>query len=170
MADEGALPVTVAQLAQARLFQNLPPAALESLGSHCTCLDHGPGEAIVGPSDDTPPCVFLILKGQVEILQDDGPAGLVRVGQTSQGGLVGEFTAIDGVRGGCTVRAVSVTRCISIPRSVFRNLIEQHPIVALRLLHDMVSVIRRLNNRVASLQGAHAEFERIRRDLFRYMV
>ena len=72
--------------------------------------------------------------------------------------------------GGATWCAVEATQVVAIPQVVFRAVVEQHPPVALNLLRDMIGIIRRLNDRIASLTGTHAEFERIRQDLFRFVV
>jgi CRP-like cAMP-binding protein len=160
----------VAGLSEADLFQDLPPAVLEDLSGSCTPIERHAGDVILKPLDGTPPAVLLVVDGELEILQEDEVAGQIRLGQIRQGGLVGEFGAIDGVRGRCTVRATSAVRLISIPHGVFRQMVAQHPVVATRLLHDMISLIRRLNGGIASLQSAHVELERIRLDLIRYVV
>ena len=57
-----------------------------------------------------------------------------------------------------------------LPRDAFLELLEAHPGLAVALLRDMIGVIRRLNARVASLKGAHGEFDRIQRELLRFVI
>jgi CRP-like cAMP-binding protein len=162
--------VVVNQLAQVGPFRDLPLAALEDLSRQCSSAHYQAGEILYDSAEKVPPCVFLIVEGRVEVLQGQTKTSLVPVGRAGAGQLVGEFTALDGVRGHNLVRAIEATQSVTIPQDVFRGLIEQHPPVALNLLRDMIGIIRKLNDRIASFTGTHAEFERIRQDLFRFVA
>jgi CRP-like cAMP-binding protein len=127
-------------------------------------------EVLYDSAEKLPPCVFLIIDGKVEILQGSGRSMPVPVGQAGPGQLVGEFTAIDGIRGRNVVRAMEPVQVLTIPENIFRSLVEQHPPLALNLLREMIGIIRTLNDRVARIADTHSEFERIRKDLFRFVV
>ncbi len=162
--------MVVNQLAQIGPFRDLPSAALAGLCQQCSSAHHLAGEIIYNSAHKVPPCVFLIVEGRVEILQGQGKAAPVRVGHAGAGQLVGEFTALDGVQGHNLVRALEATQVVTIPQDVFRAVVTQHPPVALNLLRDMIGIIRKMNDRLALLAGTHVEVERIRRDLFRFVV
>jgi CRP/FNR family cyclic AMP-dependent transcriptional regulator len=160
----------VEQLRRLDLFAALPAQVLGDLAGECAETTRPPGAVLDKGEVGDPPCVFLIVEGMVEVLSGDDPANLVRVGRIEAGGLVGEFSAIDGRHGSCIVRTISSTTLIEIPPRVFRDLVERHPQVAVHLLRDMIKVIRSMNDRLASLKGAHSEFDRIRGELFRFVT
>jgi CRP-like cAMP-binding protein len=162
--------VLVSLLAEVGPFRDLPPAVLEDSSRQCASTCRQAGEILYDFAEKAPPCVFLIVAGRVEVLQGQDEAAPVAVGGTAAGQLVGEFTALDGIRGRNLVRAVETTQVVTIPQAVFGTLVEQHPPVALNLLRDMIGIIRKLNGRLASLASTHGEVERIRMDLFRFVV
>jgi CRP-like cAMP-binding protein len=158
------------ELFRLELLGQLPRDEVENLAACCEMTDRRAGNIVYDGDGEDIPCVFLLASGRVEVLHADGKSGFVPVGQIGPGGLVGEFGAMVDTRGRCTVRALEPTRLIVIPRDVFRSLVERHASVAVHLLRDMIGVIRSLNDRVASLRDAHTEFDRIRTQLFRFVV
>jgi CRP-like cAMP-binding protein len=158
------------QLTRLDLFAELPASVLDDLAGKCARSERPAGSLLDQGGEGDPPCVFLIVDGAVEVLSGDDPAHLVQVGRVEAGGLIGEFSAIAGSHGRCIVRTVVPTTLIEIPREAFRELVERSPQVALHLLRDMIKVIRSMNDRLASLKGAHSEFDRIRRELFRFVT
>ena len=75
--------------------------------------------------------------------------------------LADEVAAIDGRRGGAVLRAGTAVRLADVPRASFRALLGRHPAVAVHLLRDMIATVRGPNASLATLEGAHAEVERV---------
>ncbi|HEX2526866.1 MAG TPA: cyclic nucleotide-binding domain-containing protein [Geminicoccus sp.] len=158
------------QLERLDLFAGLPAGILRDLAAKCSLVERPAGDVLDDGSGAEVACVYLVVEGMAEVLIGDDKTKLVPVGRVEAGGLIGEFSAIAGAHGGCTVRTTVPTRLVVIPRQLFRSLVEQHPPVAVYLLQDMISVIRGMNDRLASLKDAHSEFDRIRSQLFRFIA
>jgi CRP-like cAMP-binding protein len=94
------------------------------------------------------------------------PSDGVSLAVVRAGGCVGEFVAIDGVNSSVLVRATAPTVALEIPRAVFRQLIESHPEVLLRLAAHLVGIIRSLNERLGGLGHFDSEVRRIQEQLF----
>ena len=158
------------ELKQLDIFKGLPAEQVHGLAERSTSLQFDAGALINDGTQDGSDSIFLIVEGDVEVLHRDRNGSMIPVGQVASGGLIGEFSVIDGQHGDSQVRALRPTTLIAIPKDLFRSLVDEYGSVANHLLKDMVSIIRSLNERVASLQGAHSEFDQIRRDLFRFLV
>jgi CRP/FNR family transcriptional regulator, cyclic AMP receptor protein len=157
-------------LTRISLFRDLPADALDRLAGSCTLAERAKGEFLYDAGGNAPDCVFGIVEGEIEVWLESSGAEPVLLGSIGASGLAGEFAAIAGRGDSCVLRARTETRLIVLPREVFLELLEAHPGLAVALLRDMIGVIRLLNARVASLKGAHGEFDRIQHELLRFVI
>jgi CRP-like cAMP-binding protein len=157
------------QLAATELFRELPPAVLDRFAARCAMARREAGEMLYDPVGDPPDRVFVIVSGEVDVLWTDGCRDPAPIGSLGPGSLAGEFAALVGRRDGCVLRARTGTSLLVVPRDAFLELVETQSDVVVALLRDIVSVIRCLNGRVASLRSAHEGVARLHRDLLRFV-
>jgi CRP/FNR family transcriptional regulator, cyclic AMP receptor protein len=142
-------------LAEIALFHNLPDRVLARIEANGLLRRYGAGELLWDGEPDHG--IYVILDGQVEFV----PAGNPAVACS----CVGEFVAMDGARSSASVRAAAPTVALEIPRTEFRELIDNHPQLSLRLAINLVATVRRLNERLIELGNFDREVQRIHEEL-----
>jgi CRP-like cAMP-binding protein len=156
-ADRSALESRI-PLAEIALFRELPDEVLARIEARSQLRHFRVGDLVCDGAPDHGVCA--ILDGQVAVTRAGNPTGGVLLAEVRAGECVGEFIAVAGVR------ATAPTVALEIPQSAFRQLIESHPQVLLRLAAHLVAIIRRLNERLAELGSFDEEVRRIHQELF----
>ena len=151
-------------LLEITLFRDLPDEALAQLEAGSQLRHFRVGDLLCDGGPDHG--VYAILDGQVEVVRPGSPTKGVILAEVGAGACVGEFVAVDGEHASAFVRATAPTVALEIPQSAFRQLIESHPQVLLRLAAHLVAIIRRLNERLAELGTFDDEVRRIQQELF----
>jgi CRP-like cAMP-binding protein len=151
-------------LAEIALFRELPDEVLAEIEVRSQLRHFRVGDLVCDGAPDHG--VYAILDGQVAVTRAGNPTEGVLLADLGAGECVGEFIAVAGVRASASVRATAPTVALEIPQSAFRQLIESHPQVLLRLAAHLVAIIRRLNERLAELGSFDEEVRRIHQELF----
>src|SRR5918996_1093779 len=118
-------------LAEIALFRELPAEVLAEIEVRSQRRHFRVGDLVCDGAPDHG--VYAILDGQVAVTRAGNPTEGVLLADVGAGECVGEFIAIAGVRASASVRATAPTVVLEIPQSAFRQLIESHPQVLLRL-------------------------------------
>ncbi|NKB55973.1 MAG: cyclic nucleotide-binding domain-containing protein [Alphaproteobacteria bacterium] len=136
-----------AMLKSVTIFQDVEPAQAEFLASRCDWHRYSKGRQIIGQEDKTTD-VFFIVQGTVQAVGYSSAGKAVSFGDFGAGDIFGEFSAIDGLPRSSAVAAR--TNCIvaRLSSEVFRDILNSHPGIALRLLEIVLSKTRTLNERV----------------------
>jgi CRP/FNR family cyclic AMP-dependent transcriptional regulator len=129
------------------IFRGLPSQTLERIKRLCSCSLYEPRKSIVDHLD-TSDEVFFLLTGnaRVTIRSVDGKAVSFR--ELGSGGMFGEYAAIDGRPRSASVEARTSCLVAAMPAVAFRELLENEPKVAKKLLEHFVMEIRELTTRV----------------------
>ncbi len=147
------------------LLTGLTPEARAEVVARCRFRRFRPGELLLArdsPSRD----VLFILEGRVEIL-DRTPAGReISLAVVAAGGHVGELAALDRGFRAADVRALEPGRVAILDAENFRRLLVRHGEMALRLLCDLVRILRCCNLRLAEIAGLSVR-ARLARELLR---
>lgn len=110
------------------------------------------GEVIMRQGE-TGDCMYVIQKGQVEILQEkDGNE--VRLRTADSGEILGEMAIIDREIRSATVRALGEVRVLTVDKRTFLQRISEDPSMAFRLMQNQCRRIRELSAELARLKGA----------------
>jgi NTE family protein len=122
----------VALLRQARLFAELPEAALMRLAAGAILRRLQAGEWLFRMGDDGDQ-LFVVATGRLEVvLESPPPARVARL--LDRGEVVGEVALVSGQPRSASVRARRDTEVLEISSTGFRDLLRQHTDVALGLL------------------------------------
>jgi CRP-like cAMP-binding protein len=103
----------------------------------------GPGEVLFREGDPGDG-LFVLLEGEMEIVaasSDRQPQVLARIGA---GGVVGEMSLLEGSpQRSATAVATTQARLLKLPADRFRQLLESDSVAALKMVHNIASVLAR---------------------------
>jgi CRP-like cAMP-binding protein len=100
-------------------------------------------------------CMFAILQGRVEVLQETG-AHEVRVGIMGEGEIFGEMAIFEKDVRSATVRALGDARLLTIDKKTFLRRVQADPSIAFNLARLLCSRIRKLSAELAALRSGQA--------------
>jgi CRP-like cAMP-binding protein len=109
------------------------------------------GEVIIHQGD-VGNCMYVIQKGQVEIVLEDGD-GDYRLALRKEGDFIGEMAIFDRDVRSATVRAVGEARLLTVDKRNFMRRVHEDPALAFRLVEGMSKRIRELCDEVSRLRG-----------------
>lgn len=140
----------------------------EKLLRLCQTRNYAKGEQVVREMDDDTNMYFIVAgKVRVTLFSRDGRE--VSFADLKSGESFGEISIIDGKPRSANVIALLPTEMVIMPPAVFREVLVQHPKVAVELLKQMTAMIRRLCERIFEYSTVgvnnriHAELLRLAR-------
>jgi CRP-like cAMP-binding protein len=131
-----------AVLATFPLFADVAERRLRALARHATFAEYGAGDVVIeqgAPGD----ALYVILSGSARA------RGRPAARKLGVGDYFGEMALLDGAPRSATVVATGELHVMRLPRRVFLSFAEHEPAVALRMLGNLGSQIRRLEIRPA---------------------
>ena len=125
----------------------LEAADREELEASLVTRRYGPGEIIIGQTDEGND-VFFVLEGlaQATVYSEEGKAVAYR--DIGEGAIFGELSAIDGAPRSATVSALTAVRAGRLRNSQFRRLTETNPAFTWALLRYFSMQARRMTERI----------------------
>src|SRR5262245_24501676 len=143
-------------LASTPIFRKLSPDDRARLAPHVRVRDYGKGERICSegsPSDR----YYSIAKGRVKVFKMT-PAGKdVILEIFGVGDPLGAVAVYEGWPFPASAVAIEDTTCLTIERTSFFTLLEQHPTLVRGLLLGLTHRLIELTNRLAELTGSRVE-------------
>jgi CRP-like cAMP-binding protein len=147
------------------LFEDLSDRSLARVESLCSMRSFAKGEEVVGDHENTTD-VFFILSGTVRVTSFTEAGREVIFNDVSDGGIFGEFSAIDRLPRSASGVALTDCTLARMPASAFVGLLQEENKVAVHLVELLVKKIRSMSERVFEV-SALAVRERLRRELVR---
>jgi CRP-like cAMP-binding protein len=157
--------VSVESLANVDLLHALTPAERHAVERRCIWRRYAPDEQIIDRETDSSD-VFFVASGTVRVVNFSLAGREVSFDDISAGGYFGELAAIDGQPRSATVVATAHTLTASLPAAAFRDVVLQHPPVAMALLKRLAAVIRQSTGRIMDLSSLGAN-NRVHSELLR---
>jgi CRP/FNR family cyclic AMP-dependent transcriptional regulator len=130
------------------LFAPLTDAQNKRYSTMARTSDYGANELVLD-YDDESHNVFLIRSGRVRVILRIATGREVILGEFADGEVFGELAAIDGTTRSANVTAMVNTSVVTLPQSVFLEILSENSDVALGLMRNMSALIRSLNTRLA---------------------
>jgi CRP-like cAMP-binding protein len=157
-ADEPARPdvparagVPVERLGGMWLLHGLPPQQLRDLAAACQERHYAPGEVILRRGDPSD-ALYFVAAGTVQVYgRAESGERLLAQAQLSE--CFGEMGALDGEPRSATAVATSRATCYWVPADAFVELLEQAPLVGMKLTLLLSQRLRRTNSLMAELPG-----------------
>jgi CRP/FNR family cyclic AMP-dependent transcriptional regulator len=140
---------TAAELAEVPMFASLAPADLEELAKRFAIRRYPKGATVANAGDRLE--VFnVILSGKIQWFWRDDAGHLLKLAAEGPGGHFADVT-LGGEPILMSVTALEDLRVATIPMTEFRALLLRHPHLAVGLLMDVVTRLRRLLHATRSL-------------------
>lgn len=152
-------------LTDIRLLSELSDDEVEVVAKSCRWKTYGSGEQIIDQHSDSRD-IFFIVDGRVRVVNYSLSGREITFDDLEPGSHFGELAAIDGLPRSASVMALNETRIASLPADQFRNIILQHPTIALKLMKHLAYLVRTSTSRIMELSTLGAN-NRIHADLLR---
>jgi CRP/FNR family cyclic AMP-dependent transcriptional regulator len=130
-------------LAGLPLFSGVPKRQLRKIAGLAEFKEFAQGD-FVTQAGEPGDAFYLILSGQAKVV------GKPRARALRVGDYFGEMALIDGEPRSATVAAASELQTMKLPRRPFLRLLEQEPRLAIPMMAELASRVRRLERRPAA--------------------
>jgi len=137
-------------LRQIPLFASLKDEEIEAIYK-LSVTKKCPKDAIILLEDEEGDTLFVILKGKVKVTTFSESGKEVIFSILNEGDFFGDMSLLDGKPRSATVISIEESELRLIRRSDFNKLIETHPGIALRVLEELTSRLRKADERIESL-------------------
>jgi CRP-like cAMP-binding protein len=135
-------------LQQVTVFSTCTPEQLTHLAAVSDLTEHSVGDELTGEGS-IGRFFHLILEGGAVV--DRGGQTIATV---SSGDFVGEIALLGGGRSTATVRCTAPTRCLTLERQRFWEVLEREPAIALRILEVVCRRLEQAASPAANIAGA----------------
>jgi CRP-like cAMP-binding protein len=125
-------------LRRSHLMQGFTDRTLEAIGDMTTGVQFAPGEAIVREGD--PGDAFYVITSGNAVVKQNG----TQLRQLGEGDFFGEISLIDGQPRSATITATDEVSVLTLGRTEFQRLIDEHPSVRLELLMALTERLRKV--------------------------
>ena len=129
-------------IARVPLFAKCTAEEIAAIAAVAQEHSYAPAQIIV--TQGTPGQAFyMVLSGRVEIIRDNSSLGAF-----GPGDFFGEMSLLDQAPRSATIRAIEETTCIMLSSWDFKNLLEAHPSIAIKLLEVLSRRLRVADERL----------------------
>jgi len=135
-----------------QLRRTLPEPLGDKLAPHVRLITRRNGQTIIGHQDDTSD-IFVVLEGSVRVELFSVNGREIIIADVGQGGLFGEFAALDEQPRSANVTATSNCTLASIPGPVFKQAVLSDPRTAEWITTRLTGQIRQLTERIFELNA-----------------
>lgn len=132
------------------LFAGLKDEELEAI-NNVTFVKKVPKDQVILLEDEEGDTLFIILEGKVKVSSYSESGKEVIFSLLGGGDFFGDMSLLDGKTRSASVVAVEDTKIQLIRRSDFYNIISEYPGIAMKLLGELASRIRKADDRIESL-------------------
>ncbi len=136
-----------ASLSSIKVFADLPPEDIERLGQRCVWRRYDAGQRILGHLEVTDD-VYFIVAGAVRATAYSLAGKEVQYRDIGSGEVFGEYAAIDDQPRSADVVALEETFLASLRAESFREILREHPEVAMATMKHLTRQVRGLTERV----------------------
>ncbi len=137
-------------LQQIPLFSSLKTEELEAI-SKVTLNKNFPKDKIILLEDEEGDTLFIIIKGKVKVTTFSENGKEVIFSLLGEGDFFGDMSLLDGKPRSASVISMEDSELQLIRRAEFYRLLEEHPRIALKLLEELASRLRKADERIESL-------------------
>ena len=141
---------TTELLADVGIFSDLDAGAIAKLEQRCSWKRFGKQELIIDRQAESRE-VYFIVSGKVRIVNYSMSGREVTFDDLIAGNHFGELAALDSQPRSANVVAVEPTTVASLTHETFRELLQEHPEVASRIMVHMAQIIRASTERIMDL-------------------
>lgn len=149
-------PLRLDVLAHAPYFKSLDPEAIAAIDARMQVKGYAEREVVYRTR--TPSAhLFILATGRVKVLRPSLGGNDVLVDIITPGGMFGSVAALGDSTYPDTAEALTVSCALRISAADFKNVLAEHPVVALAVLDDVADRLERAHEAVRTLSGGTVE-------------
>lgn len=161
-ASEAVAPSSLANIA---LFQSLPEAARAQIEARCAWRSYAKDAEVFNRESDSR-SVFFIVRGAVRVVNFASSGREVAYARVGEGECFGELSAIDDQPRSASVVTLEPSLCALLTPDALRDVLHDHPQVAIELLRRLAAMVRQSDDRILDLATLSA-FQRVYAELLK---
>ena len=143
-------------LQSVELFWDLKDEELGYISEKMVARKYEPGNYIFLEESDGEQC-FFVVKGSVKVTRLSKDGREVILAMLNQGDFFGEMSLLDGKSRSANVIALEKTEVLTLNRKDFLIVLQEYPKIAIQLLKELASRLRKSDRQIASLSLSDAE-------------
>ncbi len=138
------------------LFGDLSESSISKIADQMILRSYSKGQMIL-MEESSGETFFVLGKGAVKVtrMSDDGRE--VILAMLGEGDFFGEMSLLDGEGRSANIVAIEDSEALTIKRSEFLAILENYPKIAINLLEELTSRLRRSDQQIESLSLSDAE-------------
>lgn len=152
-------------LSSVSLLGELSAERLTAVEQACRYKRFAAQEQIVD-RDSATTDVFFVVRGSVRVVNYSILGREIAFDEVTEGNYFGELSALDGQPRSASVMALEDTLILALPRSLFLNLLSEHPDIALQVMMRLAKIVRTADERIMDLSTLAAH-NRVHAELLR---
>ena len=143
-------------LQSVELFWDLKDEELGYISEKMVARKYEPGNYIFLEESDGEQC-FFVVKGSVKVTRLSKDGREVILAMLNEGDFFGEMSLLDGKSRSANVIALEKTEVLTLNRKDFLIVLQEYPKIAIQLLKELASRLRKSDRQIASLSLSDAE-------------
>ena len=143
-------------LQSVELFWDLKDEELGYISEKMVARKYDPGNYIFLEESDGEQC-FFVVKGSVKVTRLSKDGREVILAMLDEGDFFGEMSLLDGKSRSANVIALEKTEVLTLNRKDFLIVLQEYPKIAIQLLKELASRLRKSDRQIASLSLSDAE-------------
>ena len=132
------------------LFSSLKDDELDAILNHSSKVNY-PKNKIIFLENEEGNELYMILKGSVKVVRISESGEEITLAVLQKGDFFGEMSLLDGKPRSATVISDEDSILIHLNKSNFEKVIEQYPRIALKLLKELTSRLRKADDLIGKL-------------------
>ena len=143
-------------LQSVELFWDLKDEELGYISEKMIARKYDSGNCIFLEESDGEQC-FFVVKGSVKVTRLSKDGREVILAMLNEGDFFGEMSLLDGKSRSANVIALEKTEVLTLNRKDFLIVLQEYPKIAIQLLKELASRLRKSDRQIASLSLSDAE-------------
>ncbi|MFZ6873110.1 Crp/Fnr family transcriptional regulator [Undibacterium sp. Di27W] len=141
-------------IAESQLFADLDWKDIQALAEYVQCYEVSSG-TVVFKEGESGTYMFLLVKGEVEILKTGQDGVSHRIVLVTHGKIVGEMSIIDGEKRSASCVATQTSILLLLTKDHYTRIIKEKPVLA---VHILARLAKLMSQRLRSVSGQLVEY------------
>jgi ATP/ADP translocase len=147
MEKEITIPDKILLLRGIEIFEALSVSELAAVASVTEEIVCPPGEIVI-KEGETGETMYLIIKGEVSVIKDQGQNHEIELDRISSGDYFGEMALFEDVLRSATIRTEQESRLLVLHKQEFKEIVREYPQIALNICKVLSGRIRKLHKKL----------------------
>ena len=147
MEKEITIPDKTLHLKGIEIFEALSVSELAAVASVTEEIVCPPGEIVIKEGDPGE-TMYLLIKGEVSVIKDQGEGHEIELDRIGAGDYFGEMALFEDVLRSATIRTEQESRLLVLHKQEFKEIVREYPQIALNICKVLSGRIRKLHKKV----------------------